>query len=138
SIYRYNIGNGQSTLFRKTKTNMNTDDFVTEQIFYKSKDGTKVPMFLTYKKGIDLSSGKNSVLLYGYGGFNVPVTPAFGISNAFFIEQGGIFVVANLRGGSEYGEKWHKAGMLEKKQNVFDDFIAAAEYLIKKKYTNPE
>jgi prolyl oligopeptidase len=138
SIYRYNIGDGQSALFRKTKTNMNTDDFVTEQIFYKSKDGTKVPMFLTYKRGLDLSSGKNPVLLYGYGGFNVPVTPAFSISNAFFIEQGGIFVVANLRGGSEYGEKWHKAGMLEKKQNVFDDFIAAAEFLIKKRYTNPD
>jgi prolyl oligopeptidase len=138
SIYRYNIGDGQSSLFRKTKTNMNTDDFVTDQIFYKSKDGTRVPMFLTYKRGIDLSSGKNPVLLYGYGGFNVPITPAFSISNAFFIEQGGIFVVANLRGGSEYGEKWHKAGMLEKKQNVFDDFIAAAEFLIKKRFTNPD
>jgi len=135
SIYRYDIATGQSTLFRKTEVKINTDDFVTEQVFFKSKDGTKVPMFLTYKKGMK-RDGQNPVLIYGYGGFNIPITPGFSTSNAFFIEQGGIYVSVTLRGGSEYGEKWHQAGMLEKKQNVFDDFIGAAEYLIKEKYTN--
>lgn len=137
SIFRYDIAAGKSTLFRKTKVNMNTDDFVTEQVFFTSKDGAKVPMFITYKKGTKLT-GNNPVLMYGYGGFNIPMTPGFSISNAFFIEQGGIYVVVNLRGGSEYGEKWHKAGMLENKQNVFNDFIGAAEYLIEKKYTNSD
>ncbi|HEX4876423.1 MAG TPA: prolyl oligopeptidase family serine peptidase [Chitinophagaceae bacterium] len=137
SIYRYNIATGQSTLFRKTEVKLKTDDFVTEQVFFTSKDGTKVPMFLTYKKGM-VRNGQNPVLIYGYGGFNIPVTPGFGISNAFFIEQGGIYVSVTLRGGSEYGEKWHRAGMLEKKQNVFDDFIGAAEYLIKENYTNSQ
>ncbi len=135
SIYRYDIATGQSTLFRKTEVKVKTDDFVTEQVFFASKDGTKVPMFLTYKKGL-VRNGQNPVLLYGYGGFNIPITPGFSTSNAFFIEQGGIYVSVTLRGGSEYGEKWHEAGMLEKKQNVFDDFIGAAEYLIKEKYTN--
>ena len=135
AIYRFDIATGQSTLFRETKTNMNTDDFVTEQAFFPSKDGTKIPVFLTYRKGLK-KDGTNPVLLYGYGGFNIPMTPAFSISNAFFIEQGGIFAVVNLRGGSEYGEKWHAAGMLEKKQNVFDDFIGAAEFLVKDGYTN--
>lgn len=137
AIYRYDIGTGQSTLFRKTVTNMNTDNFETHQVFFSSADGTKVPMFLTYKKGMKLDDN-NPVLLYGYGGFNIAMTPGFSISNAFFIEQGGIYAVVNLRGGSEYGEKWHKAGMLEKKQNVFNDFIGAAEYLIKNRYTNPD
>jgi prolyl oligopeptidase len=135
AIYRYDIEKGESTLFRKTKTMMNTDDFVTEQVFFPSKDGTQIPIFLTYKKGLK-RDGNNPVLLYGYGGFNIPMTPGFSMSNAFFIEQGGIYAVVNLRGGSEYGEKWHKGGMLEKKQNVFDDFIGAAEFLIAKKYTN--
>jgi prolyl oligopeptidase len=135
SIYRYNIATGQSVLFRKTEVKIKTDDFITEQVFFTSKDGTKVPMFLTYKKGL-VKNGQNPVLLYGYGGFNIPVTPGFSTSNAFFIEQGGIYVSVTLRGGSEYGEKWHKAGMLENKQNVFDDFIGAAEHLIKEKYTN--
>ena len=135
SIYRYIISTGQSTLFRKTDVKVKTDDFITEQVFFTSKDGTKVPMFLTYKKGM-VRNGQNPVLLYGYGGFNIPVTPGFSTSNAFFVEQGGIYVSVTLRGGSEYGEKWHKAGMLEKKQNVFDDFIGAAEHLIKEKYTN--
>ncbi|MET0635414.1 MAG: prolyl oligopeptidase family serine peptidase [Chitinophagaceae bacterium] len=135
AIYRYDINTGKSELFRKTEIKLNTSDFITEQVFFKSKDGTKVPMFLTYRKGLKLD-GSNPLLLYGYGGFNVPVTPAFSISNAFFIEQGGIYAVVNLRGGSEYGEQWHKEGMLEKKQNVFDDFIGAAEYLIKTKYTS--
>jgi prolyl oligopeptidase len=135
SIYRYNIATGESTLFRKTEVKVKTDDFVTEQVFFTSRDGTKVPMFLTYKKGME-RNGQNPVLIYGYGGFNIPITPGFSTSNAFFIEQGGIYVSVTLRGGSEYGEKWHKAGMLENKQNVFDDFIGAAEYLIKEKYTN--
>lgn len=137
SIYRYNIATGESVLFRKTEVKLKTDDFVTEQVFFTSKDGTKVPMFLTYKKGL-VKNGQNPVLLYGYGGFNIPVTPGFSTSNAFFIEQGGIYVSVTLRGGSEYGEKWHEAGMLENKQNVFDDFIGAAEHLIKEKYTNSQ
>ena len=137
SIYRYDVATGQSALFRKTQIKMNTDNFVTEQVFFTSKDGAYVPMFLTYKRGLKMD-GNNPVLLYGYGGFNIPMTPGFSISNAFFIEQGGIYAVVNLRGGSEYGEKWHKAGMLENKQNVFNDFIGAAEYLIKTRYTNPE
>lgn len=137
SIFRYDITGGQSTLFRKTKISMNTDNFVTEQTFFTSRDGAQVPMFITYKKGLELD-GNNPVLMYGYGGFNIPVTPGFSISNAFFIEQGGIYVVVNLRGGSEYGEKWHKAGMLENKQNVFNDFIGAAEFLIKRRYTNSD
>lgn len=136
SIYKYDITSGESSLFRKTVTNINTDDFVTEQIFFASKDGTQVPMFLTYKKGMK-RDGNTPVLLYGYGGFNIPITPEFSISNAFFIDQGGIYAVVSLRGGSEYGEKWHKAGMLDKKQNVFDDFISAAEFLVSKQYTNP-
>jgi prolyl oligopeptidase len=135
TIYRYDIGSGKSTVFRKTEVKIDTKDFVTEQVFVTSKDGTKVPMFLTYKKGIK-RDGSNPVLLYGYGGFNIAITPAFSVSNAFFIEQGGIYAVVNLRGGSEYGEKWHHGGMLENKQNVFDDFISSAEYLIQNKYTN--
>lgn len=135
AIYKYDIATGQSSLFRNTKVNIDVSQFTTEQVFFNSKDGTQVPVFLTYKKGIK-RDGNNPVLLYGYGGFNVAITPAFSISNAFFIEQGGIFAVVSLRGGSEYGEKWHKAGMLEKKQNVFDDFISAAEFLIAKKFTN--
>ncbi len=135
AIYRYDIAKGESVLFRNTKTMMNTEDFVTEQIFFPSKDGTQIPIFLTYKRGMK-RDGNNPVLLYGYGGFNIPMTPGFSMSNAFFIEQGGIYAVVNLRGGSEYGEKWHKDGMLDKKQNVFDDFIGAAEFMIGKKYTN--
>ncbi len=137
SIYRYNIATGVSTLFRKTEVKIKTDDIVTDQVFFTSKDGTKVPMFLTYKKGM-VRNGQNPVLIYGYGGFNIAITPSFSISNAFFVEQGGIYVSVTLRGGNEYGEKWHKAGMLENKQNVFDDFIGAAEYLIKEKYTNSQ
>lgn len=135
SIYRYVAASGESVLFRKTEVAVNTADMITEQVFFTSKDGAKVPMFLTYKKGMK-RDGQNPVLIYGYGGFNIPVTPAFSISNAFFIEQGGIYAVVNLRGGSEYGEDWHKAGMLDKKQNVFNDMICATEYLIKEKYTN--
>ncbi|HRW22621.1 MAG TPA: prolyl oligopeptidase family serine peptidase, partial [Bacteroidales bacterium] len=109
----------------------------TKQIFYKSKDGTEIPMFIVHKKGIALD-GNNPTLLYGYGGFNVSLTPYFSVVRLTWLEQGGVFAMPNLRGGGEYGETWHKAGILTKKQNVFDDFIAAAEYLIDKKYTNPE
>ncbi|MDQ2718750.1 MAG: prolyl oligopeptidase family serine peptidase [Bacteroidota bacterium] len=136
AIFRYNIATGKTDLFRKSEVKINTDKYETVQSFFKSKDGTKVPMFITFKKGLKLN-GNNPVLLYGYGGFNIPMTPAFSISNAFFIEQGGVFVVVNLRGGNEYGEAWHKGGMLQNKQNVFDDFIGAAQNLIDTKYTNP-
>lgn len=137
TIYRYNIQTGESARFRTTEVNFDPDMFVTEQVFFTSKDGTRVPMFLTYRKGT-VRNGNNPTLIYGYGGFNIPLTPGFSVSNAFFIEQGGIYAVVNLRGGSEYGEKWHKEGMLDKKQNVFDDCIAAANYLIKHNYTNTE
>lgn len=135
TVYKYTIATGASDLFRKTETKFRNEDYETRQVFFTSKDGTKVPMFLTHKKGMKLD-GNNPVLLYGYGGFNIPQTPGFSISNAFWLEQGGIYAVVNLRGGSEYGEAWHKAGMLENKQNVFDDFIGAAEYLIANNYTN--
>ena len=137
TIFRYNIVTGKTDLFRKSEVKVNTVDYETIQSFFTSKDGTKVPLFITFKKGLK-RDGNNPVLLYGYGGFNIPMTPAFSISNAFFIEQGGVFVVVNLRGGNEYGEAWHKGGMLQNKQNVFDDFIGAAQYLIDTKYTNPE
>ena len=135
AIYKYTIASGESQLYKKTALSLKTDDIVTEQVFFKSKDGVKVPMFLTYKKGLK-KDGSNPVLIYGYGGFNIPMTPGFSVSNAFFVEQGGIYAVVNLRGGSEYGEKWHKSGMLLNKQNVFNDFIAAAEHLIATRYTN--
>ena len=135
TIYHYNISNGESKLFRKTEVKINADDYITVQSFFTSKDSAKVPMFITYKKGIKLD-GNNPTLIYGYGGFNIPLTPAFSISNAFFLEQGGVYVVVNLRGGNEYGEKWHKAGMLQNKQNVFNDIFGAVNFLIEKKYTN--
>ena len=136
AIFSYNINSGESKLFRKTEVKINADDYVTVQSFFTSKDGAKVPMFITYKRGLKLD-GNNPTLIYGYGGFNIPVTPSFSISNAFFLEQGGVYVVVNLRGGNEYGEAWHKAGMLQNKQNVFNDIFAAAQFLIDKKYTNP-
>lgn len=136
TIFKYDIKTGRSELFRKSEVKFDPAAYETKQVFYPSKDGTKVPMFITYKKGIKLD-GTNPTLLYGYGGFNINMTPAFSITNIPFFEAGGVYCVANLRGGAEYGEDWHKAGMLEKKQNVFDDFIAAAEWLIKEKYTSP-
>ncbi|MCF6402731.1 prolyl oligopeptidase family serine peptidase [Chitinophaga filiformis] len=136
TIYKYDIATGKSNLFAKTEVKFRQEDYETKQLFFASKDGTKVPVFLSYKKGLQLN-GQNPVLLYGYGGFNIPMTPAFSVSNLLFMEQGGIYAVVSLRGGNEYGEAWHKAGMLEKKQNVFDDFISAAEFLVKSKYTSP-
>ncbi len=137
TTFRFDIATGVSTIFRKTETAFASDDYETRQVFFTSKDGTRVPMFITGKKGFQLN-GNNPVLLYGYGGFNIPMTPGFSISNAFWVEQGGLYVVVNLRGGSEYGEAWHQAGMLANKQNVFDDFIGAAEYLIAEKYTRKD
>ncbi|MBM3915900.1 MAG: S9 family peptidase [Sphingomonadales bacterium] len=137
TIFKYDVASGVSSVFRKTETAFDSDAYETKQVFFTSKDGTRVPMFITGKKGFSLN-GTNPVLLYGYGGFNIAQTPGFSISNAFWLEQGGLYVVVNLRGGSEYGEAWHQGGMLANKQNVFDDFIGAAEYLIANKYTSKE
>ena len=135
--YRYTIADGTSTLYHETKVNFDVSAFTVEQVFYPSKDGTRVPMFLVYKKGLK-RDGSNPVYLYAYGGFNISRTPGFSASNILLLEQGGIYALAHIRGGGESGEAWHRAGMLEKKQNVFDDFIAAAEYLIAEKYTSPQ
>lgn len=137
SIYKYDPKNGEYELHWKPEIDFNPEDYTSEQIFYDSKDGTKIPMIVTYKKGVKLN-GKNPTLLYAYGGFNVSLTPSFSIANAVWMEQGGIYAVPNLRGGGEYGKKWHDAGIKTKKQNVFDDFIAAAEFLIANKYTSKE
>jgi len=137
TIYKYDINTGKSTLYEASQAKFNPEEYETNQVFYASKDGTEVPMFITHKKGIKLD-GTNPTLLYAYGGFNISLTPSFSATNMAFIENGGIYVLANLRGGGEYGEDWHQSGMLEHKQNVFDDFIGAAEYLIEHKYTNPE
>jgi prolyl oligopeptidase len=136
TIYRYDVKTGKSELWAQPKVPFKSDDFEVRQVWYSSKDGTKVPMFLVHKKGLQ-PDGKLPVLLYGYGGFNVSQTPRFSSSAAIWVEQGGVYALANIRGGGEFGEAWHKAGMLDKKQNVFDDFIAAAEWLIKNNYTNP-
>ena len=137
SIYKYDIETGTSELFRKPNIDFNPENYESKQVFYNSKDGTKVPMIITHKKGLTLD-GKNPTILYGYGGFNVSLTPSFSIANAVWMEQGGIYAVPNLRGGGEYGKAWHDAGTQLKKQNVFDDFIAAAEYLINQKYTSSD
>ena len=135
--FRYDIKTGKSELFRSSEVKFDPAGFETKQVFYTSKDGSKVPMFITHKKGLKMD-GTNPTLLYAYGGFNVNLTPSFSVANLAFIEMGGVFCVANLRGGGEYGEEWHKGGMLDKKQNVFDDFIAGAEFLIKEKYTSSQ
>lgn len=137
TIFKYDIASGKSTIYKKPDVLFNPEDYESKQVFYASKDGTKVPMIITYKKGIVLD-GSNPTMLYGYGGFNISLTPSFSVSTVLLLEQGGVYAVANLRGGGEYGEKWHLAGTKLKKQNVFDDFIAAAEYLIKENYTSKE
>lgn len=135
SIYSFDPKTGVSKVYQKPKVDFNSDEYESKQVFYTSKDGTKIPMIITYKKGIQLN-GKNPTILYGYGGFNVSLTPSFSISTALWLENGGVFAVPNLRGGGEYGKKWHDAGTKMQKQNVFDDFIAAAEYLITNKFTS--
>ena len=137
SIYSYEISSGASKLYKKPSIDFNSDEYQSKQVFYTSKDGTQVPMIITHKKGIVLD-GTNPTILYGYGGFNISLTPSFSITNAVWMEQGGVYAVANLRGGGEYGKKWHDAGTKLQKQNVFDDFIGAAEYLIAEKYTSSD
>jgi prolyl oligopeptidase len=137
SIYLFNPNDGTSELYRKPEIDFHPENYESNQVFYTSKDGTKVPMIITHKKGLSLD-GKNPTILYGYGGFNISLTPRFSISNAVWMEQGGIYAVPNLRGGGEYGKEWHDAGTQMNKQNVFDDFIAAAEYLIENNYTSPD
>ena len=135
TIYRFDAAQNLSEVFKKSEVSFNPADFISEQVFYTSKDGTKVPMSIVYKKGLK-KDGKNPLMLYGYGGFNISMNPTFSVARVPFLENGGIYCVANIRGGGEYGEAWHMAGTKLKKQNVFDDFIAAAEYLIAKGYTN--
>ncbi|HJY64039.1 MAG TPA: prolyl oligopeptidase family serine peptidase [Ignavibacteria bacterium] len=136
-IYRYNIEENKSTPFRKSEVKFNPEDYESKQVFYTSKDETKIPMFIIHKKGLKLD-GKNPAYLYGYGGFGNSMTPYFSISRIILLENGGVFAMPNIRGGNEYGEKWHEAGMVFNKQNVFDDFIFAADYLIKEGYTSQE
>ncbi len=137
TIYRYDMVTGESTVFKRPKVDYNPDDFVSKQVFYTSKDGTRVPMFITHKKDIKLD-GNNPTYLYGYGGFNVTLTPYFSVSNLVWMEMGGVYAMPNIRGGGEYGKAWHEAGQKLEKQNVFDDFIAAGEWLIANEYTRPE
>jgi prolyl oligopeptidase len=137
STYSFDPKSGDSKVYQTPKIDFNSNDYESKQVFYTSKDGTKIPMIITHKKGLKLD-GKNPTILYGYGGFNVSLTPSFSISNAVWMENGGIYAVANLRGGGEYGKKWHVAGTKMQKQNVFNDFIAAAEYLIAEKYTSSD
>ena len=137
TIFKYSIPSGQSMVFKKSGVDFDPANYESKQVFYNSKDGTKIPMIITYKKGV-VMNGKNPTLLYAYGGFGVSLTPAFSTSNIILLDQGGIYAVPNIRGGGEYGEDWHLAGTKMKKQNVFDDFIAAAEYLVKNNYTSKE
>ena len=137
TIFKYNVKTGESELYKKSGVQFDPEKYESKRVFYHSKDGTKVPMIITYKKGITLD-GSNPTMLYGYGGFNISLSPSFRTSNIVLLENGGVYAVANLRGGGEYGEKWHSAGTKLNKQNVFDDFIYAAQYLIDNKYTNSE
>ncbi len=137
TIYSYNPKEGKASVYKKPVVDFKSENYISTQVFYTSKDGTKIPMIITHKKGLKLE-GKNPTVLYGYGGFNISMTPSFSIANAVWLEMGGIYAVANLRGGGEYGKKWHDAGTKLQKQNVFDDFIAAAQYLIAEKYTSSD
>jgi len=137
TTYKCDVAKGEPEVYEKVEIDFDASQFETKQVFYTSKDGTKIPMFITHKKGLQLD-GNNPTMLYGYGGFNISYLPNFDVSRLYFIENGGVYAVANLRGGGEYGEAWHQAGMFEKKQTVFDDFIAACEYLSNEKYTNPD
>jgi len=137
TIFKYEITSGRSSVYKKSNVQFNADEYESKQVFYSSKDGTKIPMIITHKKGLQLN-GKNPTMLYGYGGFSISLTPSFSISNLVFMENGGVYAVPNLRGGGEYGDEWHNAGTKLKKQNVFDDFIAAAEFLISDKITSKE
>jgi prolyl oligopeptidase len=135
AVYRYDVKRQTSEAFKTPTLGVDASQFETRQVFFNSKDGTRVPMFVTLKKGLALD-GSNPTILHGYGGFNIAQTPSFSATNLAWMEMGGIYAIANIRGGSEYGKEWHEAGILGKKQNVFDDFIAAAEYLIREKYTS--
>lgn len=137
TVYRYDVKTGKTEPVLSPEVGFNPDDFTISQVFYPSRDGTRIPMFIAHKKGVKLD-GNNPALLYGYGGFNISLTPYFSVTRLAWMDMGGVFAIANLRGGGEYGEDWHKAGTKLNKQNVFDDFIAAAEYLISKRYTRPE
>lgn len=137
TIYELDLASNKSKVYRESGVEFNSDDYVSKQVFYSSKDGTRIPMMITHKKGLVLD-GKNPTMLYGYGGFNISITPSFSTTNAFWLEQGGIYAVPNLRGGGEYGKRWHDAGTQLNKQNVFDDFISAAEYLIASGYTSSD
>ena len=137
TIYSFNPKEGKATVYKKPVVDFKSENYISTQVFYTSKDVTKIPMIITHKKGLKLE-GKNPTILYGYGGFNISLTPSFSIANAVWLEMGGIYAVANLRGGGEYGKKWHDAGTKLQKQNVFDDFIAAAQYLIAEKYTSSD
>ena len=137
AIYRYDLASGKSSLYRQPKVDFDPSAFETRQVFYSSKDGTKVPMFIVSKKGVKLD-GSNPTYLYGYGGFNISLTPAFSVANLAWMEMGGVYALPNLRGGGEYGKAWHEAGTKLRKQNVFDDFIGAAQWLIANKYTSPQ
>ncbi|PLX12777.1 MAG: S9 family peptidase, partial [Marinilabiliales bacterium] len=137
TVYKYDVVSNANELYFKPELDFNAADYETNQVFYKAKDGIKIPMFIVHKKGLKLN-GKNPTLLYAYGGFNQSYTPYFKEDKLIWLENGGVFALANIRGGGEYGENWHKAGIRLNKQNVFDDFIAASEYLISEEYTNPE